>query len=75
VAAPVIVVAKETPRVAGISYRETWKHRVTDVNKVPREYLMVDEQKLRRVVAAMKGQIKIAGVEVYAEKTAAAGSR
>lgn len=75
VAAPVIVVARETPRVSGISYRENWKYRVVDANKVPREYLMVDESKIRRVVAAMKGQIKIAGVEVYVEKTAAAGSR
>ena len=75
VAAPVVVVQTNTPKVAGISYREVWRFRVTDATKIPREYPAVDEQKIGGVVRAMKGATAIPGIEVYAEKVAAAGSR
>lgn len=73
VSTPTIFVQKATPKVAGISYREVWKFRVTDPAKVPREYLSVDEVKIGGVVRALKNAAQIPGVEVYREKTAAAG--
>ena len=75
IVAPVVVVEKATPKIAGLSYREVWKFRVVDATKVPREYLAVDEQKIGGVVRAMKGAVNIPGIEVYAEKVASAGSR
>lgn len=75
VVAPVIVLPTERPKVAGISYREVWKFRVTNAALVPREYLSVDEQKIGGVVRAMKGAAKIPGVEVYAERIASASGR
>jgi hypothetical protein len=75
IAAPVVIVERTTPKVAGISYREVWRFRVTDPTKVPREYLSIDEQKIGGVVRALKGSTTIAGIEVYAEKVASAGSR
>ena len=76
--APVAIIApveKQTPKVAGVSYRENWRFRITDATRIPREYLKVDEVKLGAVIRAMKGAATIPGVEVYAEKAVAAGAR
>lgn len=72
VVAPVI--HREAPRVSGINTRDVWKFEITDASKVPREFLMVDESKLRRYVSAMKGDSVVAGVRVYSEKQMAAGA-
>ena len=62
------------PKVTGISFREVWKFEVVDPAAVPREYLTVDEQKIRKVVGALKGDTTIPGVRVWAEKAIAAGA-
>lgn len=72
VVAPVI--DRTPPKVAGLSTREVWKFEVIDEKAVPREFLMVDESKIRKYVQAMKGDSNIAGVRVYPEKTLAAGA-
>lgn len=72
VVAPVI--NREPPKVSGITSREVWKFDVTDPSLVPREYLSVDETKIRKVVQALKGDTKIAGVRVYPERSLAAGA-
>ncbi len=72
VVAPVI--QREPPKVAGIVMREAWKFEVTDPALVPREYLSVDEKKIRAVVQALKGDAKIPGVRVYSEQQVAAGA-
>ena len=42
---------------------KTWKHEVTDPDQVPREYLTVDEKKIR---AAVKDGVRsIPGVNIY----------
>ncbi len=63
VVAPVI--QSEAPKVAGTSTREEWRWEVVDADAVPREYLVVDEVKLGRVVRALKGDAKIPGVRIY----------
>jgi hypothetical protein len=68
------VIAREPPKVAGVSTREVWKFEITDPAAVPREYLVVDEARIRKVVQALKGDAKIAGVRVYAERQMAAGA-
>jgi DNA polymerase III alpha subunit (gram-positive type) len=72
VVAPVI--NREPPKVAGVSTREVWKFEVTDPSLVPRQYLEVDEAKIRRVVQAMKADANIPGVRVWAERQLAAGA-
>lgn len=72
VVAPVI--HRDTPKVAGISMRETWKFEVLNEDLVPREYLSVDESKIRRVVQALKAGTRIPGVRVYPEKSPAAAA-
>jgi hypothetical protein len=72
VVAPVI--SRETPKVAGIAMRDVWKFEVVDPDEVPRQYLSVDEAKLRKVVGALKGDCRIPGVRIWCEKAIAAGS-
>lgn len=72
VVAPII--QREAPKVAGVATREVWKFTVTDPALVPREYCVVDEARIRKVVAALKGDTTIPGVRVYAEKSIAAGA-
>lgn len=72
VVAPVI--HREAPKVSGISTREVWLFDVVDAAAVPREYLMVDESKIRKVVGALKGDTCIAGIRVYSDKRMASGT-
>ena len=59
-----------TPKIKGVSFSENWTFTVVDPLAVPREYLMVDEVKIRQVVKALKGDCKIPGVQVRCEKVA-----
>ena len=68
------VVDREAPKVAGIATREVWRFEVTDPALVPREYLVVDESKIGKVVRALKGDAVIAGVRVYSERQLASSA-
>lgn len=72
-AVPAPVAAPLPPRAAGTAVKKAWKFRVVDASKVPRDYLAIDEAKIRGVVNAMKGDTRIPGIEVYAETALAAG--
>ena len=71
VVAPVAQAA--APKIAGISTTTAWTFHVEQPLLVPREYLSVDEVKIRKVVQALKGDAKISGVRVYQEQRIAAG--
>jgi len=61
-----IIVEKTTPKPAGVSFTKQWKFRITDPNKIPRQYLKVDEVAIGGVVRSLKDKTNIPGVEVYA---------
>lgn len=65
VVAPIVQVSP--PKIAGMSTREVWKFEVTDAAMVPREYMVVDETRIRKVVQALKSDCNIPGVRVYKE--------
>jgi hypothetical protein len=71
VVAPVAQAA--APKVSGISIPKVWDYEITDPDLIPREYLMVDESKIRRVVVALKKDAVIAGVRVFERKRVSAG--
>jgi len=73
VAAP--VVAMDTPKIAGVVTRQVWKFEITDPRLLPREYLMPDESKIRRIVGALKGDTAISGVRVWPEDSIAVGAQ
>jgi hypothetical protein len=68
------VVSREPPKVAGVSFREVWKFEVTDPTLVPRQYLVVDETKVRKVVQALKADAGIPGVRVWSERQPASSA-
>lgn len=57
----------EAPKAAGVSMREVWRAKVVDLNKVPREYLIVNQSALDALAKATKGSINIPGVEFIKE--------
>lgn len=63
-AAPPPVARVETK---GISTREDWDFEVVDVNLVPREFLTIDESKLRRYAKAMKVDANVPGVRFFSK--------
>ena len=60
-------IRRDPPKVAGVTRRQVPKFEIVDPSAVPREYLVVDEQKIRRVVAVMKMDVAIPGVRVWME--------
>lgn len=64
---PTPVVRPDVPKVDNRKYATKWSWKVTDINKVPREYLIVDQIKMNGIVRAMKGQTRITGIEVFEE--------
>lgn len=51
--------------VGSASFKKVWDFQITDENLIPREYLMVDESKIRKAVKEQKENCKIAGVRVF----------
>lgn len=69
-----IVQTVET-KTAGVSTRKVWKYRITDVNLLPREYMVPNEALLSGLARSTQGNIPVAGVEFYAEDVLAVSSR
>jgi tyrosyl-tRNA synthetase len=67
------VIASAVEKVKGESTRKVWKFEITDEKQIPREYLSVDEVKIRKVVQALKDDTNIAGVRVYQEESLTLG--
>ena len=72
VAAPTVVErpvfvppAPSPPKVSGLSYREEWTFEITDESQIPREYLVVDEAKIRAHVRSMREKSNIPGVHAF----------
>jgi len=61
-AAPVLVVPEK--KTEGVSTRADWKWELVDIDKVPREFMMLDESKVTRYVKAMKKDAKIPGIQI-----------
>lgn len=51
----------------GVSTRQVWRFEVVNPDAVPRAFLKVDEQKIGATVRALKGEVDIPGVRVWAE--------
>lgn len=64
---PAIVQPAVPRHVPGLQTAERWTFVIEDESKLPREYLIPDQQAIRRTVQAMKGRTAIPGVRVYRE--------
>lgn len=69
------VVQAPKVKIDGIKKMTIWKYRVDDINKVPREWLIIDEKKMNAFAKATKGSIPVEGITIYSEETIASSSR
>ncbi len=65
VSAPVVEVQKVV--VAGQSTRIDWDFEIVNASEIPREYLMADEVKIRKMVRAFKEDAKIPGIRTFSK--------
>lgn len=72
---PAISIESSAPKVQGVTTRKRFGFRIVDELAVPRQYLSVDEKKVRKVVEALGHEANIAGVQVTEETIVAAGRR
>lgn len=71
------IVQAEAPKVRGVATREVWRFEITDPAKVNPAFQMPDEQKIRKTVAALKGDAAAVvgpGVRIWSEKSISAGA-
>lgn len=66
------IVQTVAPKVAGIATRKDYTFEIVDAAQLPREYLMPDEQKIRKVVRAMGADTSIPGVRLIEREILAA---
>lgn len=81
---PVVAVEKTTPKVQGVTYRETWSAKVISplalvkfVAAHPEHINLVSPNltALNQLARAMKGAMKVDGVQAVSEKSVAASAR
>jgi len=64
-----VVQVEEQEKAEGVSARKTWKHRVINTDELDRQYMIPNDKMLDGIAKSTKGNIKIKGVEFYAESS------
>lgn len=59
------------PAVEGMHVRKTWTFRVTNLDAVPREYLILDEVRIGKIAREKHNTEPIEGIEFYEEEGSA----
>ena len=73
IAAP--IVPSRVQRTEGLAMREEWRFEIVDASKLPRQFLIPNEQAIRAHVKSMKGQAQIPGVRIWSDKQPVANGR
>lgn len=63
--AEIMSIDEKQPEVEGIYHVELWDFEIVNKDKIPDEYKVVDEKKIRAVVRAMKENTNIPGIRVF----------
>lgn len=81
---PLVSVAKATPKVAGVTYRETWKGECTGLMQLVQHVaehpehlnlLQANATAISQLARAQKSGLRIPGVRVWSQRDIAAGGR
>lgn len=67
--------AQTVPKVSGISSRKHWNYEIIDKELIPREYWIIDEKKLSKVVRSLCEATNIPGIRAFPENTIASRSK
>ncbi len=65
------VIQMPVHKAHGTSVRQVWKYRITDVNLIPREYMIPNEKMLGAMAKSTHDAVKVPGVEFYSEDSLA----
>jgi len=57
----------EIPEIEGVSTKTTWRYKIIDINQIPREYLIPNDEMLNKTAIATKGTLQIPGIEFYSQ--------
>ena len=64
-----IVLPKAVPKMqGGPVYSTRWDFEVTDLGKIPREFMAPDLVKIRQIVTALKDQTNIPGIRAFSKR-------
>jgi hypothetical protein len=81
---PLVTLAKATPKVAGVTYRETWKGECVDLMRLVRHIaehpehvnlLQANTTAINQLARAQKSGLKLPGLRVLMDRDIAAGRR
>jgi hypothetical protein len=64
---PVINIQENNIKTEGMVKKTTWKALVTDINLVPREYMVINQTALDGLARATKGTLQLPGVKFVEE--------
>ena len=67
-----VVLAPAAPKIKGISYRVVWGYRITNIKRVPRQYLIENDKMLKGLAQSAGSTLKIPGVEFYSSEAMSA---
>lgn len=67
-----VEIPSTVPKVEGLTVQIRWGFEIIDATLIPREYLVPDETKIRKVVFALRGDTNIPGIKPF-EKTITVG--
>ena len=64
-----LVSSFQLPKIKNISFRDKWDFEVEDINKIPLEFLKIDEVKLKRLISEKKEKVEIPGLRVFSKES------
>ena len=64
-----LVSSFQLPKIKNISFRDKWEFEVEDINKIPLEFLKIDEVKLKRLISEKKSNVEIPGLRVFSKES------
>lgn len=64
-----VVIPKVVPKMTGGPvFQKRWDFEITDINQIPRQYMVPDLVKIRQIVTALKDQTNIPGVKAFEKR-------
>jgi len=59
----------DTLKVKGVSSSDVYKWRIINEDKIPKQYMMVNDKAINAIIKQTNGRFKIEGIEIYKEKS------
>ncbi len=57
------------PEAENITTRENWDYEIEDLSKVPRNYFILDEKRMKQIARETKGMVSIPGIKFICNRS------